>query len=53
MRRPSAFAGECILLIDAASTYASAHMPSNLTPFQGQNFGRALWERMRLSSSAI
>ena len=47
------YSGECIMLIDAASSYAAAHMPADLTPFQGQTFGRALWERMSLSSSFL
>jgi hypothetical protein len=45
------YGGQCVLLVDAASPYAAAHMPADLEPLQGQVFGRALWKRMQLSGS--
>jgi hypothetical protein len=46
------YGGQCVLLVDAGSEYASKHMPPGLVALQGQNFGRVLWERMYTQAHA-
>uniref|UniRef100_A0A7S4KLP6 Uncharacterized protein n=1 Tax=Guillardia theta TaxID=55529 RepID=A0A7S4KLP6_GUITH len=40
------FRNKCVLLVDAFSVYARNHMPRDLVPFNGQQFGQAVWARI-------